>query len=92
MKRIKVKYLTVYYTLTRKKEEYIKFEGELTLRELLDRVSQKYGPKFRDYVMDEENRPKPYVWIFLNREREKDLERKLEDGEVVVFGLPIVGG
>jgi hypothetical protein len=30
--------------------------------------------------------------MLVNQEREKDLQRELMDGEVVVFSLPIVGG
>jgi MoaD family protein len=92
MYRIKVKYLNVYYSITGKKEESIEFDDSLTLGELLEKVARGHKPKFRDFIFDEENKLRPYVWIFLNRERTKDLERELKDGEVVVFSLPIVGG
>ncbi len=92
MYRVKVKYLNVYYSITRKKEEFIEFDESLTLGELLDKVARSHRTKFRDFIFDKEDKLKPYVWIFLNRERSKDLERELKDGEVVVFSLPIVGG
>lgn len=92
MYRIKVKYLNVYYSITGKKEEFIAFDHCLTLGELLEKVARSHTPKFRDFIFDEENKLRPYVWIFLNRERTKDLGRELKDGEVVVFSLPIVGG
>ena len=92
MNRVKLKYLNVYYSMTGKEEEFIAFEDPLTLIELLERVSRNYPPKFKDAILDEENRLKPHAWILVNQERTKDLERELMDGEVIVFSLPIVGG
>ena len=92
MKRIKVKYLNIYYTITRKKEDSVEFDGSLTLRELVNKLSQSYKPEFRDAILDGENKLKPHAWILVIGILEKDLERELKDGEVIVFSLPIVGG
>jgi len=92
MVKIKVKYLNVYYHVTRKQEEYVEFDGRLTLGELLTRLCGKYGSKLRDLVFDEADKLKPHTWMLVNQVREKDLQRELIDGEVVVFSLPIVGG
>lgn len=92
MAKIKVKYMNVYYHVTRKQEEYVEFDGRLKLGGLLTRVCGKYGSKLRDMVFDEEDQLKPHTWMLVNQEREKDLQRELFDGEVVVFSLPIVGG
>lgn len=92
MKRVKVKYLNVYYTITHKEEEFIEFDDSLTLRELIDKVSRNYKPKFRDSILDKENKLRPHAWILVNRELAKDLEKELKDGEMIVFSLPIIGG
>jgi hypothetical protein len=92
MAKIKVKYLNVYYHVTRKQEEFVEFDGRLSLGGLLTSVCGKYGSKLRDLVFDEEGELKPHTWILVNQEREKGLQRELVDGEVVVFSLPIVGG
>jgi hypothetical protein len=92
MAKIKVKYLNVYYHVTRKQEEYIEFDGRLTLGGLLILACQRHGPKLKELVFDAENQLKPHTWILVNQEREKDLLRELKDGEMVVFSLPIVGG
>ena len=78
--------------MTRKEEEIIAFDDPLTLGDLLDKVSKTYGTKLRDSILDEENALRPHAWILVNKKREKDLNRELIDGEVVVFSLPIVGG
>lgn len=92
MPRVKVKYLNVHYSLTRKKEEFIEFQGPLTLRELLNEVTRRYKSVFRDSILDGENRLKPHVWILINQEVIRELETTLKDGDVVVFSLPIAGG
>ena len=92
MPKIKVKYLNVYFSTTRKQEEYIEFDGRLTLGELLTGACRRHGPELQELIFDEENRLKPHAWILVNQEREKSLERELMDGAVVVFSLPIVGG
>lgn len=92
MPAVKVKYLNVYYSVTRKDVETFEFDPGFTLGELLTRVSRTHKPKFRDLILDDKNRLKPHVWILINKERTTDLQRELKDGEVVVFSLPIVGG
>lgn len=92
MKRIKVKYLNIFYTITRKKEDSVEFGESLTLRELVDKLSRSYKAEFRDTILDGENKLKPHTWILVNGELVKDLEIKLKDEEVVVFSLPIAGG
>ena len=92
MKKIKVKYLNIYYTITRKKEDSVEFDGSLTLRELVNKLSQSYKPEFRDAILDGENKLKPHAWILVNGELAKNLEMTLKDGEVIVFSLPIAGG
>ena len=92
MPQVKVKYLNVYYSMTRKEEEFIAFDDPFTLGDLLDKVSKLYKAKFRDSIFDEENNLKPHAWILIDKEREKDLKRRLKGGEVVVFSLPVVGG
>jgi molybdopterin converting factor small subunit len=92
MPRVKVKYFNVYYNVSRKHEEYIEFDGRLTLAELLERVCKSYQSKFKELVFDGEDKLKPHVWILINKERERNLRRELKDGEVIVFSLPIVGG
>ena len=78
--------------MTRKEEEFIEFNDTMTLGRLLNKVAGIYGPKFRDVIFDEGKRLKPHAWILVNKQREKDLNRELKDGAVVVFSLPIVGG
>jgi len=92
MGKIKVKYLNIYYTITHKKEESVEFDESLTLRELIDKLCRSYKPEFRDAILDGDNKLKPYAWILVNGEPAKELAMKLEDGETIVFSLPVTGG
>ena len=92
MARIKVKYLNIYYTTTRKSEEVVEFSESPTLMELIERLSTTYKSEFRDKVLDGENKLKPHAWILVNGLPTRDLQTKLKDGEVVVFSLPVTGG
>jgi MoaD family protein len=92
MGRIKVKYLNVYCMLTGKKEEFIEFQERLTLGELLQKLFQRYRTRFKDAITDEKNALRPYVWILVNQERVKDLDKKLTNSDTVVFSRPPMGG
>lgn len=92
MGRIRVKYLNVYHDLTGKKEEFVDFDENMTLGDLVKRVTESSHPKFRDAIIDELKRLKPHVWILVNREHVRDFERELGDGDVVVFSFPPMGG
>jgi len=92
MGRIKVRYLNVYYALTGKKEETVEFADPLTLGDLVEKVVQSGGPKFKESILDDKNALRPHVWILVNRVRVKDFQEELHDGDRVVFSLPPVGG
>jgi molybdopterin converting factor small subunit len=92
MVRIKLRYLNVYSALTGKKEETVHFAGPLTLGDLVEKVVQSGGRKFKESILDDKNALRPHVWILVNRVRIKDLRKTLGDGDTVVFSLPPVGG
>ncbi len=70
----------------------MEFNESLTLKELVDRLSQNYKAEFRNTIMDGEKKLKLYAWILVNGEHTGDLEMKLKDGASVIFSLPIAGG
>ncbi len=92
MVRIKIKYLNVYCALTGKKEEFIEFHDKPTLGELLRKLFEVYRTGFKDAIVDEKNTVRPHVWILVNRERVRDMNRKLTDTDIVVFSRPPMGG
>ena len=92
MDQVLVKYLNVYTDLTGKKEESINLAGGQTLKHLLEKLTASDSPKFSSFILDENQKLKPHIWLFVNRKREINLERKLKDGDKVVFSLTPVGG
>ena len=92
MPRVKVKYLNLYYTITRKKEEYIEFDKSFTLGQLLNTLSGRYSLKFKEVIFNKKNKIKKTVLIVVDRAVTNDLETRLKDGSVVMLSLPISGG
>jgi molybdopterin converting factor small subunit len=92
MLRVKVKYLNVYCPLTGKKEEFVQLRDRLTVGELLQKLFQSYRTGFKDAIVDEKNVVRPHVWILVNQERVKDMNRKLTGADTVVFSRPPMGG
>jgi len=92
MPRVRVKYLNFYYTITRKKDEYIEFDKSFTLGQLLNILSGKYEPKFSEVIFNKEYKLKTNIWIMVDHRVTNDLEAELKDGDVVMFSLPLCGG
>ena len=92
MPRVRVKYLNFYYTITRKKDEYIEFDKSFTLGQLLITLSGRYGQKFSEAIFNKEKKLKTSIWIMVDRGVTNDLEAELKDGDVVMFSLPLCGG
>ncbi|NIR86451.1 hypothetical protein GWO13_02335, partial [Candidatus Bathyarchaeota archaeon] len=51
--KVTVKFFTTLREITGKREEEIKSSRDLTVDELLQDLSKKYGRRFKDYVYDE---------------------------------------
>jgi MoaD family protein len=65
-------------------------------RDILDVIAQleKRVPNIRDRILDEHDRTRPYVNIFINEENTRDLDgesTKTKDGDVIYI-LPSVAG
>ncbi|MGA2665911.1 MAG: ubiquitin-like small modifier protein 1 [Nitrososphaerales archaeon] len=71
----------------------VEVPGATDVLDLLARLSQTY-PLLRDRILDEQDRTRPYVNIFLNDENIRDLqseETKVRDGDELYI-LPSVAG
>lgn len=65
-----------------------------SVRELLAKLASNYGDSFKRTVLDSNGGPQEFVNIFVNDtdiRHLKDLETKLEEGDVVLI-LPAVAG
>ena len=91
-----VKFFTTLREMTGKREEEIEASDPLlTVKELLNRLSEKYGRKFVDYVYDEEGKARSYLQFLVNGRSITTLqgfETRLRDGDKVAIIPPVGGG
>ena len=92
--KITVKFFTVLREITGKREENLEFSSSITMDELLDYLSQKYGRQFIDYVYNASGKPRGYLQFLVNGKSITTLEgfrtRLKEEDNVAI--IPPVGG
>ena len=76
---------------TRSEEVYI--QGAKDVLDVIKQLDAKF-PSIRDRVLDEHDKTRPYINIFVNDENARDLQgeaTRLRDGDVIYI-LPSVAG
>jgi len=92
--KVKVKFFALVRELTGKREEEVDLDDEATVRTLLDRLVDEYGPKLRDYLFDSESEPRGHLQFLIdgrNIALMQGLNTPLKDGNSFAI-LPPVGG
>ena len=96
--RVSVRFFTILREVTRKKEEVLEFpeEEDVTITAVLEKLSERYGRKFSEYVYQKKTREVKGFLQFLVNGRSmvsfKGLETVLVDGDVLVIIPPVGGG
>lgn len=95
--RVKVRYFTTLRELTQRAEEEIEIEDNGLLKDLIEKIVQKYGDEACRYLYGDGNKKlvDPSVRFLINGKDSKmlrGLETKLKDGNVIVIIPPIGGG
>ena len=83
--------------LTKKTNEIIKLEKELTLKDLLEYFYKKYGQKFKELLWDKKNPEEfsSFLSIIINGRsyrHDKFLDTLLRDGDDIAFLYLYFGG
>jgi molybdopterin converting factor small subunit len=83
--------------ITKKTNEIVKLEKELTLKELLEYFNKKYGEKFKELIWDKKhpNEFSSFLSIIINGKsyrHDKFLETLLKDGDDITFLYLYFGG
>ncbi len=93
--KIVAKFFTVLREITGKKEEELEFSKSITVDELLDYLSQKYGHEFTDYVYNASGKPRGYLQFLVNGKSITTLEgfrTRLKEGDNIAIIPPVGGG
>jgi molybdopterin synthase sulfur carrier subunit len=93
--KVTVKFFTTLREITDKREEEIKSSKDLTVGELLEQLSKKYGHRFMDYVYDKKGNVQSYLQFLVNGRSittREGFKTKLKEGDRVAIIPPVGGG
>jgi len=93
--KVTVKFFTTLRELTGKKEEEIESPNLITVAELLNLLSKRYGRGFTEYVYDERGRVRGHLHLLINGRSITTLqgfETRLEEGDRFAIIPPVGGG
>jgi len=93
--KVTVKFFTTLREITDKREEEIKSSNDLTVGELLEQLSKKYGRRFMDYVYDKKGNVQSYLQFLVNGRSittREGFKTKLKEGDRVAIIPPVGGG
>lgn len=96
--QVTVKYYNLVLEVTKKRSETLGVPEGTSLRELLLRLSERYGRQFREMILNEGDATlpsvSPHARIFLDGEAVSEgmLDRRLEDGAEISIFMAISGG
>ena len=93
--KITIVFFTTLREVVGKKEEEIELNRGITVKELLSRLSQKYGKDFVNYVYDEKGDLHGYLQFLVNGKSVTTLQgltTRLKDGDKIDIIPPVGGG
>ena len=94
---IKFRFEPPFNEITKRTNQLLQFEGELTLNELLERLKNRYGDKFYELLWDKKkkNEFSSFLSIIINGRSYRDedfLKTVLKDGDDIAFLYLYFGG
>ncbi len=95
MLRVRVKYLAVAREIAGAREELIETGNAGTVLDLLRLLAEKHGPRMREYLFDQAEKPRPHLQFFLNDKSIhliNGLETMLIDDSTLAIVPPVSGG
>lgn len=97
MVSISVRYLVNFSVVTGKKKENLTIHEKSTVKDLLDRLTEKYGSTWKKEIFDlRSGEIKPHVLILINGRSLDQFKEKLQlvlaNGDSVIFTFPVTGG
>jgi MoaD family protein len=93
-----VRFFTSLREITGKREETIQFtqDSTVTLDDVLQKLTKKYGKDFTEYIYDQRTKqPKGYLQFLINGKSispAKDTKTRIRNGDVLAIIPPVGGG
>jgi len=63
-----------------------------TVLNLLKKLRAQFGDRAHDLIFDDKEKIRPYTMVYVNNTLNHDLDRALNDGDVVLLIPPAAGG
>lgn len=96
MLEVTVKFFATLREILGKKEDKLELAENSTIEDLLEKLSQKHGDKFIDYVYDKKTKsPRNHLQFLIdsvNIHTMQGLKTKLKDGNIIAIVPPVGGG
>ena len=92
--KVEVKFFTSLREITGKKVDTIQLQNSISVEELLNMLSTKYGKEFTEYIYNKKGKVHGFLSFLLNGKNINVLQgfdTKLKQGDTVAI-LPPVGG
>lgn len=93
--KFKVKVFTTIREITKTKEIELESENKITIYDAIRLMTDKYGEKLANYLLDKSGKPKSAFLLMVNGVSVKELdglETQLGEGDVLAIIPPIAGG
>jgi molybdopterin synthase sulfur carrier subunit len=93
--KVEVKFFTSLREITGKKADEIQLQRVITVEELLNLLSEKYGKKFREYTYDKKGKVQDFLSFLVNGRNINVLQgfdTELKQGDIIAIIPPVGGG
>jgi len=93
--KVEVKFFTSLREITGKKADEIQLQNVITVEELLNLLSDKYGKKFREYIYNKKGKVQDFLSFLVNGRNInvlQDFDTKLKQGDTIAIIPPVGGG
>ncbi len=93
--KVEVKFFTSLREITGKKADEIQLQNAITVKELLNLLSEKYGEKFREYIYNKKGKVQDFLSFLVNGRNINVLQgfdTELKQGDTIAIIPPVGGG
>ena len=91
--KVTVEYMAQMKSAAGVGSETVEVGPACTAHDLLTRLAERHGARFRDLLLDTAGTPHPSILVFVNDEQVRDGQAaSLEEGAVVTLLSPMAGG